>query len=109
LTTDEVNRFGSAMDRIDLCDPRAVAACQTSSYGKALLRAGSFVIQAGRLRRLTPREVAKLLGYSNAFRWPADATDRRLWKLLGNSLSLPAVRYVLSHLPHGPAPVIPWP
>lgn len=108
LTSEDVQRFGLALDRIDVRDPLAVAACQASSYGKSLLHGGSYILQDGRWRRFTPREVAQLLGFPSSFQWPVDLSDRRLWKLLGNSLSLPAVRYILSHLPGGPSPMLPW-
>lgn len=93
--------FGDALDRVDIQQPNAVTACFGSSYGKSLLHAGSYVITArDQWRRFTPREVARLLGYPPSFTLPADLSCRRAWKLLGNSLSIPVVRYVLSHLPN---------
>jgi DNA (cytosine-5)-methyltransferase 1 len=74
-------------------------ACFASSYGRSLVRSGSYLEQRdGSYRRFTPREVASLMGYPPTFKLPGHLGNRELWKLLGNSLSIPAVKYVLSHL-----------
>ena len=95
---------------IDRCDPRTdrPTACFGSSYGRSLLNSGSYLQLPGGYRRFSPREVAKLLGFPPSFKFPESCRTRTLWKLLGNSLSLPAVRYVLSHLPLGPSSRLPW-
>ena len=96
-----VQRYFNALDRVD--SHSSTTACFASSYGKSTVRAGSYLAYGDlaygdrRYRRFTPREVARLLGFSDTFRLD-DLTDRAAWKLLGNSLSLPSVRYVLSHL-----------
>ncbi|MCR9291433.1 MAG: DNA cytosine methyltransferase [bacterium] len=99
-------RFLSGMDRVDRSDPLAVTACFTGAYGKSLLKAGSYLRVDDRYRRFAPREVARLLGYSDSFQFHG-LTTRQQWRLLGQSLSLPVVRYVVSHLPHGPPPSLP--
>ena len=97
---------------IDRCDPNSErpTACFASSYGRSLLNSGSYLhVKAGYYRRFSPREVASLLGFPQDFNLcSAFLKTRTLWKLLGNSLSLPVVRYILSHLPDGPSPRLPW-
>lgn len=90
-----VERYFNALDRVD--SGSSATACFGSSYGKSTVRAGSYLKCGSGYRRFTPREVARLLGFTDAFRLDGLA-DRAAWKLLGNSLSLPSVRYVLSHL-----------
>ncbi len=107
LSESTVQKYGGAISRVDPHAAQAHTACFGASYGKALMRAGSY-LQVGRgYRRFTPREVARLLGFPDSFRL-SGLTDRQAWKLLGNSLSLPAVRYVLSHFSIGPDPGLPW-
>lgn len=106
LSEADRNRFGCAMDRVNLNDVGAVTACFGSSYGKSLLRAGSYLVDGSRWRRFTPSEVARLLGLPPTFSMPEHIGTRRRWQLLGNSLSIPVVRYVLSHLPGGPSTVM---
>ena len=108
VDADSVAKYEAAMDR---CAPSLdrPTACFASSYGRTLLNSGSYLhLDDTRYRRFTPREVANLLGFPESFRLPRDIPTRTLWKLLGNSLSLPAVRYLLSHLPDGPSPKLPW-
>ncbi len=106
LAPQDVAKYHAAFDRIESLDRTSITACFASSYGKTWLHAGSVLGQAGRYRRFSPREVARLLGFPDRFQLPQDR--RTAWKLLGNSLSLPAVRYVLSHLPAGPSQKLPW-
>lgn len=98
VDAESLSRFESGMNRVDPAIPHNVTACFGSSYGKSLLHAGSYCAQQGTYRRFSPSEVARLLGFPIAFKLPEDLRYRRLWKLLGNSLSIPAVEYVLSQI-----------
>lgn len=102
LAPDLASQYLHALDRVDPDDPEAVTACFTRAYGRSIVRSGSYLMETGggeSLRRFSPREVAVLLGFPDTFRWPAGMPRERQWQLLGNSLSLPAVRYVLQHCP----------
>lgn len=96
LPDEVVGKYESAFDRVDGTTAQ-VTACFGSSYGKSLLHAGSYLRQGASYRYFSPREVARLLGFADSFEL-GDLSQRAAWKLLGNSLSLPAVRYVLEHL-----------
>lgn len=99
LDDSQAQALFSAIDRVDPANANAVTACFASSYGKSLLRSGSYLQSGKRYRRFSPREVATLMGYPLEFNLADDMSERTLWKLLGNSLSIAAVGYVLSHLP----------
>lgn len=92
-----IQRYEQAIDRIDGHSQRPTA-CFASSYGQSPLNSGSYLATEDGYRRLHPREVANLLGYPTNFVLPNELTYRQLWKLLRNSLSLPAVRYIMQHL-----------
>lgn len=96
LDQETVDRYLDAMDRISCADDSAVTACFAASYGKAIVRSGSYLETEMGYRRFSPREVARLLGFSDDFLLPATLSFKRQWHLLGNSLSLPAVRHVLN-------------
>lgn len=98
LSEEDLVRYRDALDRIEGCDGESVTACFAGSYGKTLLRAGSYLRCGAAYRRFSPNEVARLLGFPEQFRLQG-LEPRSAWKLLGNSLSLPVVRYVLSHVP----------
>lgn len=95
LVATEQQRYLDALDRVNLCSQHT--ACFAGSYGKTILHAGSYLQCGAGFRRFSPREVARLLGFGDTFRLDG-LSHRSAWKLLGNSLSLPCVRYVLSHL-----------
>jgi site-specific DNA-cytosine methylase len=98
LSDEHFQKYHEAIDRVELGDPRAITACFAASYGKTLLQAGSYVRCGQNYRRFSPNEMARLLGFSEQFTI-SGTTHRGAWKLLGNSLSLPVLRYVLGHLP----------
>jgi site-specific DNA-cytosine methylase len=91
-------RFGAAFHVVDADDERAVAACFTSAYGRSPVYSGSYLRDGDRLRRFSPREIAGLLGFSKGFRFPDGLPHRKAWDQIGNSVSVDAVREVLSVL-----------
>lgn len=90
-----MEKFSTGMDRVDPSLPDCRTACFGSSYGKSILHAGSYCRIGTGYRRFSPQEVSRLLGFPRTMWLPETMGYRRLWKLLGNSLSIPAVEYVL--------------
>ena len=93
-----LSRYAHAVDVVDAADPAAVAATFTSAYGRSPVRAGSYLRQGEAVRRFHPREVLRLLGFPATHRFPDELPLAKAWRLAGNSLSVPAVREVLSGL-----------
>ena len=95
-------RYEDALHRVDPDDPDAVAACFTAAYGRSHVRSGSYLRLGGRwtgrLRRFSPGEILRLLGFPACFSLPPELPARAAWPLVGNSLSVPAVRAVLAPL-----------
>ena len=94
------SRYLAAMDRVTTTSESSVTACFAASYGKAIVRSGSYLDTPWGYRRFSPREVARLLGFDDAFVLPDTLSFARQWHLLGNSLSLPALRHALSGVLH---------
>jgi hypothetical protein len=95
-----VERYSRAMDFVDPDDPRAVTSCFTAAYGRSPVRSGSYLRdRAGNVRRFSPREILRLLGFRPSFTLPEGLAPRQSWPLVGNSLSIPAVRLALSRIP----------
>lgn len=95
LDESTCQQYHQSIDRVNPDDAQAIAACFGSSYGKAINRSGSYLWHDNGYRRFSPREVANLLGFPKEFILPETLSDRRLWHLLGNSLSLPIVRELM--------------
>ncbi|MFK7930330.1 MAG: DNA cytosine methyltransferase [Myxococcota bacterium] len=95
---DLLERFGDAFHVVDLDDPYAIAACFTGAYGKSPVYAGSYLKQDGRLRWWTPDEILRSLGFPRTMRVSRELSRAKRYKLVGNSLSIPAVRQVLGRV-----------
>jgi DNA (cytosine-5)-methyltransferase 1 len=77
-------------------DPEAVANTFTSAYGKSWRASGSYLrLDDRRVRFFSPRELLRLLGFSEEFRFPEHTSLRRQYKAIGNSLSIFAMRSIL--------------
>lgn len=87
--------YEGAIHELDPEDPLVVANCFTSSYGRAVVRAGSYLRVPGGIRAFSPREVFRLLGFGEPH-FPAQLSRRQIWSLAGNSLSVPVVRWLLA-------------
>ncbi len=98
LEQETIDRYFDAMDRVVLTNDDRITACFASSYGKAIVRSGSYLETVWGYRRFSPREIARLLGFDDSFNLPNHLSVERQWHLLGNSLSLPALRHALSGL-----------
>jgi site-specific DNA-cytosine methylase len=101
LTIDDAffRRFEPAMHIVNESDPEAVTGCFTSAYGRSPVHSGSYLRTAeGNVRRFSPDEIMQLLGFRRSFAWPAGISRERAWGLVGNSLSVPVVRWWLASI-----------
>ncbi len=89
-----VARFGEGFRILDPADPNAYTTCFTAAYGKSFMHAGSYLRCQTGVRRFSPMEIAALLHFPPQFRFPESLPLRKRWHLLGNSLSVAAVREV---------------
>ena len=96
---ESIDRFGRGLRILDPDDPSAVTTCFTSGYGRSLSNAGSYLRCGSRVRRFMPDEIISLLHFPEGFRFPRGMALRRKWGLAGNSLSVFAVREVLTAFP----------
>lgn len=95
---DLLEKYRGAVHIVNADDPRAETHCFTSAYGRSPVRSGSYLRTDSGVRRFTPAEILRLLGFPDAFRLP-DLPPDRLWPLVGNSLSVVSVRAVLGTIP----------
>jgi site-specific DNA-cytosine methylase len=98
---EQVRRWGHSATILDAADPAAVATCFTSAYGRSPVRAGSYLRHGGQVRRFSPTEVLRLLGFPPRWRFPETLSTSQRWELAGNSLSLDTLRVVLGPLLSG--------
>lgn len=89
--------LGGKINGLNVVTPKSDSSiCFTSSYGRWMRISGSFIQCGERIRRFTPREILRILGFPEAFKLPTSLTDSQLWKLIGNSISVFVVQRLLS-------------
>jgi len=99
LPPEVVARFGAGLHILDGGDPGGCATCFTSGYGRSYMHAGSYLRSGEAVRRFSPMEIARLLHLPGGFRFAEGMSLQKQWQLLGNSLSVTAVRTVLQAFP----------
>ena len=97
LTVDEalVRAHGHSVHFLDTTDPTEIANCFTSAYGRSNVRSGSYLRDRGVVRRFSPEEVVRLLGFPSTWTFPPELSREARWDLAGNSLTVDGVRRVL--------------
>jgi DNA (cytosine-5)-methyltransferase 1 len=94
-----VGRYGRSFNVVEPGDPEATAICVTSGYYRSVRAAGSYVrLPDGGVRRLSPGEVLGLLGFPATFGFPADVPEAARYRLVGNSVDVRAVRWLVDAL-----------
>ncbi len=92
-------QYEGALDLVDPDDAEAVCGCFTSAYGRSIVRSGSYLRSESGLRRFSPEEILRLLGFPEWYQLPTHLSFKQAWPLVGNSLSVWAVACVLNCLP----------
>jgi site-specific DNA-cytosine methylase len=93
-----VDPYASAIDIVEADDGRETA-CFTSAYGRSPVRSGSYLRMPSGLRRFSPAEILRLLDFPREYTLPPDLPLDAAWRLVGNSVSVRAVRWVLRAIP----------
>ena len=96
LSRDIIARHGPGLDIVTVESRRS--ACFIGGYGKRLVGAGSFLQTERGIRRFSPMEISRLLGYPQDFRFPQDMPINNRYKLLGNGLNIVAAEWALAQL-----------
>ena len=99
LDSEVLRAYRGALHIVELKDPEAHTRCFTSAYGRSHVRSGSFLATPEGARRFSPREILALLSFAEDFVLPREMPLKNAWRLVGNSLSLEPVRFVLSAIP----------
>lgn len=92
-------RYDGALHIVDAHDSTACTACFTAAYGRSVVRSGSYLATPSGLRRFSATEILRLLDFPTNYRLPEDLPWHVAWPLAGNSVSVRALRWVLSAIP----------
>jgi DNA (cytosine-5)-methyltransferase 1/tRNA (cytosine38-C5)-methyltransferase len=84
---------------MDIVVPESLAsACFIGGYGKRFVGSGSFLQTSKGMRRFSPREISRLLGYPPDFAFPSDLPLKNQYKLLGNGLNIVVAEWALGQI-----------
>jgi len=98
VSPELLQKYAGALDLVAVDDPAAVTACFTAAYGRSPVRSGSYLQTPSGVRRFSPAEILRLLGFPRDYHLPEALTPAKAWPLVGNSLSVVAVRHVLAQI-----------
>ena len=96
IPTDKLEKFKSGFRIINPKDKNAYSTCFTSSYSKSWMHSGAYLTCKDGVRLFEPNEIASLMGFGDDFIFPQKLTKQQCYKLIGNSLSLYAVKSILT-------------
>lgn len=91
--------YEGALSIVDAGDPATVTSCFTSAYGRSHVRSGSYLRTSSGVRRFSPAEILRILGFPESYRLPPGLSLGKAWRMVGNSLSLAPVRTMLTAIP----------
>jgi site-specific DNA-cytosine methylase len=100
LSDEIIARHGLGMDMVTPDSTRS--ACFIGGYGKRYVGSGSFLKTPRGIRRFSPKEISRILGYPANFGFPAHLPMSKQYKLLGNSLSIVVAVWVLMKIFYPP-------
>jgi site-specific DNA-cytosine methylase len=96
LTDEEATRHGPGLDMVGPESKRS--ACFIGGYGKRFVGSGSFLKTSKGIRRFSPMEISRLMGYPPNFSFPDGVPLVKQYKLLGNGLNIEVARWVIGQL-----------
>jgi DNA (cytosine-5)-methyltransferase 1 len=75
----------------DVC-PTLTASMGAGGHNVPIIR------DAGGIRKLTPRECARIQGFPDSFRFPTTQADAHLYKQIGNSVTIPVIARIAENI-----------
>jgi len=96
IPSDKLKKFKNGFRIINSEDKNAYSTCFTSSYSKAWMHSGAYLACKDNVRLFEPSEIASLMGFGDNFKFPDELSKRQCYKLAGNSLSVYAVKAILT-------------
>jgi DNA (cytosine-5)-methyltransferase 1/tRNA (cytosine38-C5)-methyltransferase len=96
LSEGAILRHGLGMDIVDAESRRS--ACFIGGYGKRFVGSGSFLKTEKGVRRFSPPEISRLMGYPPGFGFPSGMPINKKYQMLGNGLNLVVAEWVLDRV-----------
>ena len=92
----EFRKYEAVLNVIDPNDDVVTCICFTKGYYRCRSASGSLIrLPDGRVRRFSSREILRLLGFSDTYRFPAGVSEEQCAGLLGNAVDVRTIRFLL--------------
>ncbi len=96
LPPETLTRYGAGFHILDPKAADARAICFTSGYWRCHRASGSLLaLTDGSVRRFSPEEIVRLLGFSDGFSFPAELDLATRLRLAGNSVDVRSIGHLL--------------
>lgn len=97
LPDEELEKHRAVLNVVDPNVDNAYLICFTRGYFKCRKASGSFIqLPDGGVRFVAPSEILDLFGFSPEYRFPELLPKQLLWRLVGNSVDVRAIKAVLT-------------
>jgi len=96
IPSDKLEKYRDGFRIIEKDDKDAYSTCFTSSYSKSWMHSGAYLTCKEGVRLFEPNEIADIMGFGDDFIFPKELTKRQSYKLIGNSLSVYALKCILT-------------
>ncbi len=97
LDNKQVERYRTVLNIVSPDDENAYLICFTRGYYQCRKASGSLIqLPDDRVRFVSPAEILRLFGFSEAYQFPNNLSLVECWRLVGNSVDVRSVRAVLS-------------
>jgi DNA (cytosine-5)-methyltransferase 1/tRNA (cytosine38-C5)-methyltransferase len=93
LSDEIIAKHGPGLDLVTPESSRS--SCFIGGYGKRFVGGGSFLQTQTGVRRFSPMEISRMLGYPPDFRFPPGLSLNNQYKLLGNGLNIVVAKWAL--------------
>jgi site-specific DNA-cytosine methylase len=93
-----MERYEQGFDIVDVNDAEAQLICFTKNYERCMKASGSLLRTGKGIRRVSPEEILRLLGFSESFIFPREISRSLRWRLLGNSVDVRVIKFILESL-----------
>lgn len=98
IPSDKLKKYKDGFRIINANEKNAYSTCFTSSYSKAWMHSGAYLACEKGVRLFEPNEITSLMGFGEEFTFPKELSKRQSYKLIGNSLSVYALKCILTQL-----------
>lgn len=93
LADEAILRHGPGLDMV--APESCRSACFIGGYGKRFVGSGSFLQTSKGVRRFSPMEISRLMGYPSSFSFPPRIPLNKQYRLLGNGLNIFVAEWAL--------------